>query len=126
MTLWSHVCCVGYGIHARTEALWHLVRGHRLEWRGGVDLWTGHTGCITCVACPESSDGQSDVVFWSRYWRWINWIGEIVCGAQGHRELRHPQRWSGADNADGEPIMVDVEHEWYCYRCGAHVEREAA
>lgn len=116
MTLWDHACCVGYGIQARVDAIGHILRGHKLLWRGYgcIDPWTGHTGCIICEECPDSSveDGKHvGYVFWMRHWRWMNWVGQKVCAFLGHSERRHPQ------TGDGNGGWVDVPDEWYCYRC---------
>ena len=119
MTIWSRLCCVvGYGIHARADALWHLARGHRLRWRDNcAEPWAGMTGCITCYACPDSSDGETDVAFWTRYNPLLHWVGRTVCGWQGHRERKHPQRSVGWDDVKAEGIYEDVVGEWYCSRC---------
>lgn len=121
MTIWDHVCCVGYGLHARAEAFTHLLRGHRLKWRGGcIEPWTGHMGCIVCEACPDSSldeEGQrSGFVFWSRDWALMRWCAQHVCGWLGHQELKHPQR------PDGTGAWIDIPEQWYCFRCVADVD----
>lgn len=122
MTLWSHLYCLGYGLHARAEALAHKLRGHDVRWRGDcVDWWCGHTGCITCEACPDSTfeDGAHvGVVFWCRDNPLLRWLGQAVCGWKGHGERRHPQRGTGEG-------WEDVLDEWYCYRCGADVSGSA-
>lgn len=115
MTLWDRLCCYGYGIRARWEALKHLLRGHQLRWRDdGIDLWTGHMGCIVCEECPDTAleDGKHvGVHLWSRDNRLLGWLGQQLCAYLGHPEHRHPQR------GDGNEGWVDVESEWYCYRC---------
>lgn len=126
MTLWDHACCVGHGLHARCDALWHLLRGHRLHWRDSVDLWVGVTGDIWCERCPDTSDGQSDLIIWIRGWAWMLRVAQWICGLQGHRELKHPQRWNKQEPIEDKNNMVDVEGEWYCYRCFADVEKPEA
>lgn len=125
MTLWDHLCCLGYGLEARCSGLSHLLRGHKLHWRDDVDLWLGCTGAIWCEGCPDTSDGKSSLHIWTRSWDWIMWVAQIVCSILGHPEWRHPKRWNGLDVPTGEDDdlnMVDIEDEWYCYRCGAHKE----
>lgn len=126
MTLWGRLCCAGYGIQARAEAFVHLLRGHNLRWRGDCfDWWTGHTGCIVCEGCPDTSveNGKHvGCIFWCRTNRPLWWLGRTICGWLGHPELRHPQRGNGREDAEGNPILVDVVDEWYCYRCLADVE----
>ncbi len=121
MTIWVHLYCLGYGLDARRSGLWHWLRGHRLHWRNGFDLWMGGTGDIWCEACPDSSDGQTDVVIWARHWSWMMWVGEMLCGALGHPGWKHPQKWDGqaAPDEDRELHWIDVLDEWYCVRCAA-------
>lgn len=119
MTLWDHCCCLGYGLEARASGVWHWLRGHDLHWRGDcVDLWSGHTGCITCTACPDASlndDGtHADLCIWSRHNTLLWWLTKRLCAWQGHRELRHPERSVPVgDDYAYEPIL----DQWYCYRC---------
>ena len=122
MTLWDHLCCLGYGLGARRSGVWHWLRGHRLHWRDRIDLWTGCTGDIWCERCPDSSDGETDVVIWSRQWRWMMKVGEMICSVVGHPGWKHPQRWNGQNEPNDDevdPIMVDVLDEWFCARCAA-------
>ena len=123
MTLWDNLCWYGYGLSARLEALKHLLQGHRLRWRdGGIDLWTGFTGSITCEECPdtEMEDGTHvGLILWSRSNRPLWWFSRKLCAWLGHPEHRHPQRYTGSDDAEGNPIMADIEDQWYCYRCVA-------
>lgn len=117
MTLWDHLCCVGYGIQARADAVWHMLRGHRVRWFGApccIEPWAGHFGCITCVECPDSSVGEdgkhNGVVFWMNESRIVWWLSRRLCGWLGHSELRHPK----------VPLMglwAYKHDEWYCYRC---------
>lgn len=105
---WDDIVIIGYGLQARWEALGHEWRGHEVHWRKYLDLWSGGTGDIVCVNCPDSNDGQGgcDVVFWMRTWRWMSWIGMRVCGLLGHPLFQHPKRYDAY-----------VEDEVYCYRC---------
>lgn len=120
--LWNWLCCVGYGVQARRDGLWHLVRGHRLRWRADVDLWSGHTGCIICEACPDTSDGRGDLALWCR-WNTLIWaVTRRVCAWRGHGKLRHPQRSIGWNEAAGEGIYEDITSDWYCCRCMDDVE----
>lgn len=116
------LCCVGYGLEARLEAFHHILRWHRLTWRCDIDLWTGHTGCIICHACADSSNGKTDVAIWCRNNMVLWWMGRTVCGWRGHAELRHPQRSLGWDDEKDEGIYEDIVDEWYCYRCLADVK----
>lgn len=119
---WNRLCCVGYGVQARADAVAHVLRGHDLTWNDGCrDLWTGHLGCIVCRACADSSDGKTDVLFWSRRSGALHWLARLLCARLGHPEARHPQTGAGED-ADGNPLWVDVEDEWYCFRCGAQLQ----
>ncbi len=124
MTLWDHLCCLGYSVQARFDGLWHLLRGHRLHWRDDVDLWSGGTGDIWCEACPDSSDGRPrDVVIWIRHWWSLMKAMRFVCGALGHPGWQHPQQWDGHGPPNGgdedDPHMVDVLDAWCCVRCSA-------
>lgn len=116
MTLWDNLCCYGYGIQARWEALGHLLRGHKLKWRGDcIDLWTGHLGYIECKECPDTAleDGKHvGLDLWMRHNRLIWWFARRLCAWLGHPEHRHPQHM---DTDLG--MSVDIESKWYCCRC---------
>ena len=118
MTLWDHACCVGYGLQARLDALWHLCRGHRLHWRDDIEVWVGVTGSIWCERCPDTSDGVSDLIIWTRQWAVLNWAAARVCGWMGHPEIAHPQR----HNPDAPGGYEVVANQWYCTRCAADVK----
>ena len=120
MTLWDNLCCYGYGIHARWEALRHIMRGHQLRWRCDIDLWVGSMGCIVCEECPDTQPEYGKHVglsIWSRNNRLIGWLGQQLCAWLGHPEHWHPQRWTGKKDAEGNLVMADIEGEWYCCRC---------
>lgn len=114
MTLWDNVCCFGYGLQARYDAMWHLLRGHKLRWRYQPNLWIGCTGDILCSKCPDTKD-KTDLVLWCRHNRWLNWLTQKLCALLGHPELRHPKVWNGVEPV--EDNMVDIEHKWYCSKC---------
>jgi hypothetical protein len=105
MSPWDHLCCLGYGIHARWEGLRHILKGHKVHWRDRGDIWSGCTGDIVCETC--------NLNIWCRHTYWLMWIMQQICGWQGHRELRHPTQ--------GDQPLMD---QWYCYRCGADVKKE--
>lgn len=77
-----------YSLHARCEALWHLVRGHQLKWRTEIDLWVGMTGCIECVDCPDATARHGEPTtlhLWCRDNRLVWWIARAICTRLGHK-----------------------------------------
>lgn len=112
MTLWDHLCCFGYGIQARMDGLWHLVRGHNLHWRDSPEPWIGCFGSILCEECPDTNG--CGLLIWTRHSQIINWITQRLCGLIGHPVFRHPQC------LDETNTEVQIKDELYCQRCGGH------
>lgn len=116
-----------WGLQARSDAVWHMLRGHDVRWGSECrELWSGHLGCITCEACPDSNIDEEGnrvgVVFWMRESVSLRWFGQRLCRLLGHSELRHPQRSLGWDDAKDEWSTEDILDQWYCYRCMADVK----
>jgi hypothetical protein len=120
MTLWDHLCCIGYGIEARCSGVWHWLRGHDLRWRVSVEPWVGCTGDIQCFSCADSSDGRTDVAIWCRHWTCLWIVAKWLCAQLGHEELKRVKRH---DAISGEMVACN---EWYCTRCCADVEKPIA
>lgn len=120
---WNRLCCWGYGWQAHGDAFVHMLRGHRVAWFGDcVDLWTGHLGCISCEACPDSrvENGKHvGAILWARDNAAIWWLGRFICRWLGHDELRHPQTWHCG-------FMAYLHDKWYCYRCLEDIESPQA
>ena len=117
MTLWDHACCFGYGIQARLNGIWHLVRGHDVKWRTDVDLWLGCTGDIVCDDCQLS--------IWSRHYLVIEKAAELLCGLLGHPSWRHPKYLIDADSEwEDESQWQTVPTSVCCTRCGLWFNEE--
>ena len=61
-----------YGFMARLDAIWHLMRGHDLEWRTEPDedeidgiKWRC-SGDIVCRRCPDGDEPGNDLAIWCR------------------------------------------------------------
>lgn len=52
------------GLFARLEFVRHYLAGHNAKWRVNTDELCA--GDIMCYACPETSDGISNLIIWCR------------------------------------------------------------
>ena len=132
-TEWTDRHCPDWalGLGARLDGLIHVLRGHRVRWRSGIDLWTGCLGDISCPECPDTDHGEGPggLAIWVRQNRIVAFVGRVLCGLLGHPALQHPKQLDrfagerGRPTEDPEDVQADgsrmvyVVDQWHCRRC---------
>jgi len=106
-------------INANLCGLYHLIRGHNVEWFKDPDLWGGHLGWIYCTHCPDTEESETDLVIWGFYFHRISrFIIQPICGLLGHKEAAQSMTCDPDDDSDN-PVFDRPTGRWYCSRCGA-------
>jgi hypothetical protein len=106
-------------IRANLLGLYHLIRGHNVQWFRDPDPWCGHLGWIYCTECADI-DSKSDLVIWGFHFPLTSrFILQPICGSLGHKEAVEAMAHNpNCDNND-DPIFDQPTGYFYCSRCDA-------